>query len=811
MMHLQRDLAHALRSLRRQRGYVATVLVTLATGIGVTTAIFAGVYAALFRPLPVADPRGLVRIATVGTQRSALGTLRSDRTSYEDFWSVRQGARQVRDLAAYAFFPASIWTRGGSRAAQGVLVSGDYFRLLGLRATRGRLLEPSDEGAPGATPFVVVSDRFWREWLGGSATAVGSTIVIGESPFTVVGVAPAGFAGLEFGVTADLWVPITMQAQAEGLKRNEYIGPYRDARRFRVVGRLAPGATQERLAVEVQRIGADLATSFPQTNAGRGFAVAPFERLDGAREAARSLELLFGLVLVVLLIVCANIATLALARASRRTGDMALRLAMGAERYALIRLVLAESLLLGVGGGALGCVVAASLTYLIGARTPAVGHLAVDPAVIGFGLGLGLLAGALFGLGPAFTASRQSIRHVLSTSQMLTTRRRTAGRNALVVAQVAMSLAFVTLALALGRELRRLTKVDVGYAVNEVLIGRELNAPAARNVDQRHAFYRELLRVVGEVPGVRNVSLGEGMYFQSPSMRYTVAVPGVTPADGKLDEVDFDVVGPSYFRTVGIPLQRGREFTVEDDRAAPLRIIVNTAMARRFWPGADPVGRVVLVRGATPMEVIGVVADSRQSLRDVPQPRFYRPFLQTLNGTAKLQVRFRGAPEPVAAAVTRAILAWSPALHSQVHLRPLAEYRDLTLRSERTMAMLVSVFGLLALVLASIGLYGLITFLVATRERELGVRLALGAQRSRIALLIATDAAHLLVAGAGVGAVLVLGVRLLGLQALEHVSLYDPPTLLVALLLLLLVGFVALVGPIRRALRIPPALAMRAD
>jgi putative ABC transport system permease protein len=799
------DLRHAVRGLAVERGWTAIAVLTLALGIGANAAIFAVVDAALLRPLPFAQAERLMAVwgleAGSGPQRQ--------RTSYPDFRDFQQGATGA--FEGFAVYRPTRLTLTGkdlepARVAAAV-ASRELFALLRTAPVAGRIFTAEEDGAGGAAA-VVLSEGLWREqWAG--RDAVGETITLEGEPHTVVGVMPASFA---FPPDARLWTPAGRQA------RNEFRGVHS----YRVVARLRPEATLAAASTELAQVTAQLAAAHPDDNAGRTALVEPLQRaLVG--EARGALLMLLGAVVLVLLITCANLAALLVARFSRRTRELAVRVSLGATRGRLLRQLLTETAVLSVIGALAALLLASWLVPVLVALAPPslprLQEVAFDRRVALVCLAVTVLTACLFGAAPAFLATRVQAAGLLraESGRASAGRARQRLRQSLTLAQTALAVVLLTGAGLLVRSLSALARVDPGFAAGGV-VAAEVTLPESRYPTWREweRTYAAIREKVGALPGVESVAVASGHPFDGGfGARFTIE--GRPPFEkGREPEPAMRVVSPGYLRAAGVPLVQGRDITPDDRAGAPGVVLVNQAMARKFFAGEDPVGRRLLRRWWSDdmpeaWEIVGVVGDVKTaSLEGEPDDAIYFPAAQISFSAMTLVVRTPRSADGLAGEIRGAVHAVDPLL-AVGRVRALDEIVAESMGSRRFNATLLGLFSALALALATIGLYGVLSYAVAQRGHEIAVRRALGAGVRDVVALVSRQAAW--VSGTG----LALGV--VGAVALAHtlraflfaVNPIDPLTLAVVVAAVAAATAAATLGPLARALAVDPAHALRGD
>jgi len=829
------DLRFAIRSLLKHRAFAAVIVATLALGIGANTAIFSVVNAALLRPLPFPDPASLYLIWAYRAT-SALPQLP---LSLPNFLDVRERARSFQSLAVWTSFNDSRFSvTGGCAAAdcepekvQYAIVSSNLFDVLGARPEIGRAFNVRDDDRATAHG-VIISQRLWDRRYGGRRSVTGATITLDGNTLDVVGVLPAAFRFVNAPREPDVWLPLGLD-------------PFRDrvyargANALGVVGRLRPGVDAPQAQRELTAIAADLERRFPEFN--RGTTLHLVSLRDQATLGIRAgLLLLLGAVALVLLIGCANVANLLLARTSSRYQEIAIRAALGASRRRLVAQLLSESLVLSVVGGAAGLLVAAWLVELpavVSLAAPSVfvpyathaDEVGLDAVVLAFTFAVSLATGLLFGIVPALRASRPSLYSALTTrghGSSDPTRVRT--RQVLVVAEVALALTLLVGAGLLLRSFANLRAIDPGFRADHVLTV-DLNLPRTRyETPARQAqFYTALIDRVSALPGVRSVGAVEQLPLSGPQQMTDFRIIGAPPPPpGDEPDVAYGSVTPGYFSSMALVLRRGRVLNASDGAAAPRVAVINEAMRRRFWPNENPVGKRVALSieslrfdrpNAPPRldfegaarEIVGVVADVRASaIADPALPAMYVPFAQRPVSNLTLAVRTGGNPVWVINPIRAAVRALDPD-QPVSSATAMSDIVAASVQQPRDRTTLIGVFALVALLLAAIGVYGVMAYGVNERTREIGVRVALGADTGDIVRLVISGALGMTLLGVVLGlAGGFMTSRLLG-SLLFGVAATDLPTFLGAAVVILVVAALASWLPARRAARVDPAVALR--
>jgi putative ABC transport system permease protein len=834
---LIQDLRYGARMLVKQPGFTLIAVLTLALGIGANTAIFSLVNATLLRRLPVTDPERLVYVFS-GSSESPYNVF-----SCPNFAELRERNQVFEGLSAWGGITASLNKNGQGAEAElvdGAIVTGNYFEVLGVRAALGRLITPADDQAPGAHPVVAISHRLWQRQFGGDPAIVGREILLNGRSFTVIGVTPPEFGGARLGVTIDLYVPMMMQAVMRPPRagysgeRNPDLLQVRGNHWLFGVGRLKPGVTGEQAQAALIPISQQQAEAFPGINRRRIVTLTAVN--DGnPTERGRQISvagLLMAVVGAVLLIACANVANLLLARASARRKEIAVRLSIGAGRWRIVRQLLTESLLLACLGGATGMFLAWWMVAGLKAAQPPADALpfapdfAIDGRVLGFTIVLSLLAGIIFGLAPAWRATRFNLSSALKDEASAADgrTRRFSLRSALVVTQVALSLVLLIAAGLFLRSLRQAQAIEPGFDAERVLTA-PLNINLLRYTRaQGRDFYRQVVERVEASPGVESASLARIVALSGQSSVRGLMLEGQTDpgdqfrSDGSggrsgVNSVSSNVIGMKYFHTLGIPFARGRDFDAQDTEGRPGVVIVNEAFARRYLNGQEALSkRLSFNRRQGPwLEIVGVVRDSKYlTLSEAPEPCVYLPLAQNHETGMTLHVRTSAPPASLVAGVRQAVQSLEKNL-PVTNVRPLDELLRVSLYAPRMGALLLGVFGALALLLAGVGLYGVMSFSVAQRTREIGVRMALGAPRRSVLRLVLGEGMKLVALGVASGLAVAVAVTqwlssfLYGVSAMDIVTFASIPGLLAVVALL------ACWIPARRATKVDPLVALRTE
>ncbi len=826
------DLRYAFRMLWRQRGFTAAATLTLALGIGANTAIFSLVNATLLQRLPVRDSDRLL-MASYG----AVGNV----MSYPAYVALRDGNEVFDGFIAWGGISASLNADGETDLVAGAIVTGNYFDVLGVSAEQGRLLAPSDDVTVGGHPVAVISHRLWQSRFAGRADIVNHEVRLNGQVFTIVGVTPADFTGAQLGVVRDLYVPMMMQAIMRP-PRAGYSGEMNpdlltnpNSGWLFTLGRLKPGLTADAAAAQLSGVAGNYLRSLNPSARPRQMIVVPANIEDPAqRDQMRSVALLLGgIVGAVLLIACANVANLLLSRAAARRRELAVRLAIGASRWRLVRQMLTESLALALVGGAAGVATAWGLARAFRAAPPPAGALPIvlnfeiDGRVLLFSLALSVATGLVFGLLPAIQASRPKLVPALKEEALAATGewRRLGLKQLLVVVEVALSLALLATAGLFVRSLQASRAIDAGMDTDH-LLSAPLNVNLLRyTTAQGRTFYRQIVDRMARLPGVEAAAVARVAVLNGGSGRTVgITVEGRSPNSQFTSEggnatapsqnaINANVVSDDFFRTLGIPLVTGRTFDDRDTPAAPPVVVMNETAAALYFPHDTALGKRVSFSGAHGpwVEVVGIVRNSKYaSLNEGPRAIAYLPLSQNHETGVTLYVRTAGSPAALAATTRHEIQALEPNLPVP-DIQTMADTVGTSLYAARMGAALLTVFGVLALLLAAIGIYGVLAFSTARRTRELGIRLALGADARRVFGLVLREGLVLVTIGIAIGLGLAFasgrGVR----TFLYGVGAHDPLTFVGVTLALALVAMAACAIPARRAMRVDPMVALRTD
>jgi putative ABC transport system permease protein len=815
MERLWKDIRFALRTFTKSPAFAITAVVSLALGIGVNTTIFTIINTLFLNPLPVERVSEIVAVYTIDKNNtSQLGNVLQ--VSYPNYKDFRDRNSSFSSMAAYSFpIAGSVSTGGEGEPIFVELVTGNYFATLGVRPLLGRLVGTEDDRVPGASPVMVLGHRMWQRQFGGKRDVLGQTVMVNGTVFTVVGVAPEGFRGVNSLFGPDAWAPVMMYRELLPSQFRSWVDERR-ALAFNVAARLKPGVTIEQAGAEMVALAKSLETEYPAPNQGRTTTLRPLTTatiFPGVREAlVLGGAVLMVIVGLVLLIACSNVANLLLARATARTQEIAVRLALGANRSRLVRQLMTENVLLSLIGGALGVLVAVWSLRVIWSTRPSLApqnfvEPRLDATVLAFTLGISVVTGVVFGLAPAIQSSRASVVGALKdNTRSAGRRRRTFGLgNLLIVGQVALSLvALITAALFL-RSSQAASHIDPGFDGEHVAVMTVTPGQQGYEQARGEQFYRDVLTAVRAVPGVTAASWGTnlplfGFVQRSLFVEGRESLPPVLTTT-----IDVDA---GYFDTTSIALLRGRDFR-EADRTGPPVAIVNDTMARRYWPNSDAVGkRFRFYVEQEYREVVGVVKTVKYAtLGEDPQPAAYRPLQQAYSDTAVLYVRAARDPAAIIEPVRRVIHQHDPRIPVQ-NAQVVKDVISQSLWAVNLAAGLLGVFGLLALVLACVGLYGVMSYSVGQRTREIGLRMALGAGRGDVLGLVLRQGLTLVGAGVVLGVAGALAASRL-VRTLLFQSPSDPLSFIGASGALIAVAVLASLVPARRASRVDPVITLR--
>ena len=798
---LWQDIRYGVRVLLRRPGFTVVAVIALALGIGANTAIFSVLNAVLLKPLPFAQPERLVYAEGMSLQSGEKG----GSISPPDFRDIRAQNRSFTQFAAMQSASYAITGEGEPERATGVRVTANFFDTLGVAPMLGRAFLPEEE-QQGRNSVAVLSYGLWQRRFGGDASVVGKTITLSGQPFTVVGVAPQSF---QYPRTAQLWTALALESKDMSVRRFHFLSG---------IGRLKDGVTIQQAQDEITNITRQLERQYPDSNAdyGMGLTLLPERTVGEMRSSLLMLSVAVGLVL---LVACANVANLSLARGATRAKEIAVRAALGAGRWRIVRQLLTESVLLALVGGALGLLIAVwgvdVLVSLSPDTLPRLKDSAVDLRALGFTLAVSLVTGVLFGLAPALTVSRADLQEALKEGG------RGAGegggrrlRGALVVAEVALALVLSVGAGLLVKSFVRLTHVETGFNPTHVLT-MQLSLTRAKypQPEQRAEFFRQLFERIQALPGVESVGTVSELPLSGQENDTNFTVEGKTPAAAGSGENNANsrTVSADYFRALGIPLLKGRYFNAQDQKGAPNAVIISDSFARRVFGSEDPIGKRITIDFGDPWpgEIVGVVGSIRHSgLADQPYREMYVPMTQAPPLGVNLVVRAAGDPVQLTAAIKQQVQTLDRDL-PLYNVKSMAQRVTEAAAQPRFRTLLLGLFAALAVILAAVGIYGVMAYSVTQRTHEIGVRMALGAQTRDIVRLIVRQGMVLGLAGLVIGLVAAFALTRLLDKLLYGVTTHDLAVFVGTPLVLALVALLACYIPARRATKVDPMIALR--
>jgi predicted permease len=808
---LLQDLRYGIRMLAKNPGFTAVAVLSLALGIGGNATVFSWLEAVLLHPLAlVQNSNELVDVESIMPD----GEYHT--SSYPNYKDYRDQNHVFSGMIGFELVGTNLKLEKELQPQRnwGLIVTENYFDLLGVNAARGRVFHADEAHGPNSDPYIILSDGLWRRRFGADPKVIGTSVQINQHPFTVIGIAPRGFGGSIVGIAAEYFVPMLMQPQAlpgESLEE-------RNPTFIHMMGRLKPGVTLEQARAEMTTIARQLEQQYPGTNRNVGAYVCPVWQAHYGLQTflLPVLAFLMVVVVLVLLIACANVANLLLARATVREKEIAIRSALGADRARLIRQLLAESLLLAGLGGIAGILLTLWTSnfltvFMPPAHLPVGLPLGVDGRILGFTLALSIVTGVIFGLAPALQISRPNVNASLKdggrTASSSSGQHRL--RNLLVVTETILAVVLLAGAGLLVRSLRSAVASSPGFRADHVLLTAfDLRGNGYSN-DNAAAFFEQLTDRLKSVPGVEGATLERYVPMWFTGRSYTEPeLEGYAPRPGEKNLIDYNVVGANYFSIMQIPIVSGREFTTQDRLETPRVCIVNQTMAERFWPGQNPVGRHV---GTWERQwtIAGVVKDIKyHSLSEQPEPFLYVPFSQHTGGDANILVRTSGDPLKLLPQVREQVRSLDPGV-AILESDTVSELLSVSLFAYRTAALLAAVLGGLGLLLAAMGIYGVLSYSVSQRSHEIGIRMALGAAPKDVLSLVVGQGMRLTFVGVSLGLIAALGtMHLLG-SLLYGVTSTDPLTFASVMAVLSAVALIACYIPARRAMAVDPMVALR--
>ena len=837
MMTLLNDLRFGAKMLWKSKGVTIVAVISLAIGIGANSAIFSLLNSILLRPRPVSQPDQLVQIYVSEGEQQPYST-----TSYPSYVDLRDRNDVLSGLAAYGIQQFNFGDANEVEQIWGEAVSGNYFDVLGVAAQKGRTFSPDEDVVPRRNPVAVISHSLWQRRFHSDPEVVGKTVNLNDQSLTVIGIAPPQYTGMFRGLASEIWVPMAMMPAVD--KRGDAIMMTRQSRWLILVGRLKPETTLAQARARFDLITRDMQAAYPEewlwkNEAGRTrvstITVLPESETrihPGMQSAAYGVfALVFIIVNLVLLIACINLASMLLARAVTRRREMAVRVAIGASRFRIVRQLLTESVLLSVIAGAAGILLAIWFLNLIPAAIPALPEgirvaldLQLDWRVVIYTIAFSTVTGILFGLAPALSSSRADLSTVLKDDSSLFTGfyRKSRARMALVVVQVAFSLLLLVGAGLVLRSLEKIRPTRLGFSTESMIVGFVRLDEAKYDKIKTQEFYRQLSERLTALPGVQSASLVDEMPVSfMGGRRSSIDIEGYQPGAGENMQISAVLAGPRYFTNMKVPFVQGRDFEERDRDGAPCVAIVNEVFGEKYFRGSNSLGKHLMKYGGAPnaprvpCEIVGVIRDNEwQSLEKQVHPFYALALQQSQRKNFMLVVSSTGDPQTMIGAVRSAIRELDPMI-PVADVQTLGDYFSIGLYPFRMLAVVMGGCGVMALVLATLGIYGIISYSVAQRTRELGIRMALGAVQGDILRLVIGQGMFLVIVGLGLGLVLSLALtRLLTISLVEldlplPVSAIDPLTFAGVTILLALVALVACFIPARRATKVDPIEALR--
>jgi putative ABC transport system permease protein len=818
MENLIKDIRYGIRMLMKNPGVSLVAVITLALGIGANTAIFSGVSAFLMRPLSVPNPNDLVRPMEIAEDRGV-----TDEFSYPDFLDYRDQSTSFSGLAAEDMLQAAIDAENQNDVIWGQVVSANYFDLIEVKPILGRTFLPEEDKNPGANAVVVLSHSFWQRRLGSDPNVVGKTVQLNNRGYQVIGVTPDYFVGTKFALALDFWTPMSM---AEDLRRNPGLLKERGAHWMNVIGRLKPGVSLSQASAEMSAIATRLNQTYSDNRAASTQAQVLYE-IDGRWAEMGNVfksggAIAMAIVGLVLLIACANVANLMLARAAARRKEIGIRLALGANRARLVRQLLTESILLSIVGGALGLLLAFWVTDLMQAFVPILEYnivknfFAIDSRALVFTLIISLATGLVFGLAPAWHSSKPNVVPVLKGDPEVARRGRRRAfslRNVLVVAQVALSLVVLICGGLFIKSFRKAQTMDPGFDNSKGLFLSLSPTLVGYEEEQSRSFYKQVLERVSHVPGVeaasfiRTLPLGDSSNSNGPILKEGETLPRGSAGRNIMNTV----VSRGYFNAMQIPLIEGRDFDERDTTKTKRVIVINQRMAEMLWPGESAVGKRIFIGSDSRdgLEVVGVVKTGKyRALAEDPKPFYYSSMDQRRPTTMALVIRPTVDPVLLVGAIRSELQAIDRRV-PVFAVKTMDQHNTYALWAPNMAASFSLAFGVLAILLSAVGLYSVMAYVVSQRTREVGIRMALGANRADVMKMITRQGMRLAAVGVGIGLLLALAVAQVLSSLLIGISGYDVTTFVLVPALLAVVALVACYLPARRATKVDPLVALR--
>jgi len=807
---LIQDLRYGMRMLAKNPGFTAVAVLTLALGIGANSTVFSWINSTLLHPIPGATRTG--EMFSLARGETAGGSLPF---SYPDYADLRDRNHSFSGLTASDIRPMDLTGTGRPEQVWASLATANYFDVLGVRPILGRGFLPLEERKPEGAPVVLISYRLWQTHFGASAAVIGRTIDINHHPFTVIGVTPPAFQGSHTGLRSDLWIPVMMEEQVVAggdrlhRRRSDWLT---------VLGRLAPGISPQQAQQEMNLLMGQIVEQYPDSHQGSNeVTLYPLWRAPRGANAYFYILLptLMAIAGVVLLLACANVANLLLVRSIARRREIAIRLSMGASRGRVVRQLLVESLLLALAGGGIAFLLAAWTAgafpgFIPPTNLPISLNVGVDRTVLLTTLAISILAGMIFGILPALRSSSLAPAAVLKEDSGTASGGLHKARlaSALVVAQMSLSLLLLICAGLFIRSFREGQRFDPGFNPNHVLLASFDLFPAGYSRDDGIEFQRQLLARLEALPGIQSVTLADWAPLGFISDLATIQAEGFVPQRNESMQVREAAVGPNYFRTMQIPLLAGREFTSQDAKKTQPVVIVNQALADRYWPNQDALGKRLYAEGDW-LTVVGVTRTANYDrLNEAPQPFFFLPLFQDYSHDAIIHARVAGDPLAIVPSVERTVRTLNADLPLS-DVSPLTSRLELVTTNSRIAATFVGAFGLIALTLAVIGIYGVVAYTTRERTHEIGIRMALGAARGEVFRLVLSQGLRLTLIGLGLGLAVSLVVTRFLRNQLFGVTTTDPLTFALVTILLCGAALAACYIPARRATKVDPMVALR--
>jgi predicted permease len=818
MGSLWQDLWYGARMLRKNPGFTAMAILTIALGIGANTAIFSIVDWVLLRPLPISQPDRMTFLTIQQKGHTSNGF------SFPDFTDIqKQTTVSFSDVAAFDLGQDGLTVDGKTQPIFTGYASGNFFQMLGIHPLMGRFILPSEGAVVGADPVLVLSYPTWQTRFGGDPQVIGKSAAINGRHVTIIGVTPQGFQGPSAGLDFQGYLPISMQTQTlEGGRQSDFM-TNRESRSMLIFARLKDGVTLGQAESELDVVSQRLAQEYPKTNEGmalHAWKLSPAGPNSNPENSpfATLAALFLGLAFLVLVLACLNVANMLLVRSAARGREMAVRAALGAGRGRLIRQLLAESLLLALLGCATGIWVGlmasrAMSSVNLTTSIPVVMNFQFDWRVFAFAFGIALLTGILAGIVPAIRASRTDLSTMLHDGERSMTRRRQRMRSALVVAQVAGSMALLVVAGLFTRSLGNVHFADLGFDPQHVMNFTMDPRGIGFSETQSAEFYQQLLARMNAVPGVQSAALAATVPMGEVELGGHIEIEGHPVSSGQPHNSASDnFVSAEYFDVMRIPLLRGRGIAESDKQNSQPIAVINETMAQKYWPKEDPIGRRFTVLDGTKetREVVGVAKDSKtEGLADGPEPYFYAPLTQHDSSLATLQVRAAGSAESIAQETVRTIQAIEPAM-PVYGVQTMSEAMNGVggLFLFKAGAVLAAALGILGLILATVGVYGVVSYTAAQRTREIGIRMALGAQSAEVLRMVCRQGMVIIGAGLMIGLAVALAIGRVVSSFLIGIGGADPITFIAVTLALALIGVTACYLPARRAAMVDPMVAL---